>query len=323
MSTVFEQTTILTSTRSVPRRVLVVNDDPNLLTKLTSHLTQQDMEVSSAANGEEALTLLARQWIPLVLTADHLPVMNGIELTQRVRAMAAKPTYIIMLTSNIEGAELERGYCAGVDHYVVQKNWESSLSQRVVDGFAALRLRRGAVRKIANDSVVTVDLQSGAHTARHLVGRLNAELMLARSRGDTINVAVLGVHGAQNARGTREAISEEQLSAVLGSLKSAVRPKFDWVAWLHQANGTHRFLIVLSNLQGNIRTLEQSIRNTFVAAGKAASGGAPVLSFGTTVFNAGVGMPPPALALLAQAESARRAAKDAVSGFSAVQRDDA
>ncbi len=327
MSSIYEETSILVSTRSVPRRVLVVNDDARLLDELATQLTGQDVAIARASNGEEALTLLARQWYPLVLTDDQMPVMDGIELTRRVRAMATKPTYMIMLTSMTDGTDMERGYCAGIDHYLLQKNWQTALPQCVADGFAALRQRRGVVNKLAHDSVVTVDLQSGAHTPRHLIGRLNAEIMLAQRRNDTVNVAVLGVHAVQNSRGVREPVSQQQLSAVMAALKSGIRPKLDWVAWLHQAAGTHRFLIVCPNLQDDMKALQQSILNTFVSPGKTDIGARPPeLTFGTASFAVVADTrPSTSLELLGKAESARRAASKGpvASGVGAVQRDQA
>lgn len=326
MSSTFEETSILVSTRSVPRRILVVNDDPRLLNELTSQLTGLDVSIASAANGQEALTLLARQWYPLVLTDDQMPVMDGIELTRRIRAMATKPTYVVMLTSMTDGGEMEVGYCAGVDHYLLQRNWQTALPQCIADGFAALRQRRGVVNKLAHDSVVTVDLQSGAHTPRHLIGRLNAEIMLAQLRNEAVSMAVLGVHATQNVRGGREPVSQQQLSAVMAGLKSGIRPQLDWVAWLHQAAGTHRFLIVCPDLQDGMKALRQGILNTFVSAGSAAFGGPPEMTFGTASFQVVPNArPPTALELLGKAESARRAAGKgpAASGVSTVQRDEA
>lgn len=321
MSSNFEETSILVSTRSVPRRVLVVNDDSKLLDELTTRLTGLDASIARAGNGQEALTLLARQWYPLVITDDQMPVMDGIELTRRMRAMATKPTYVIMLTSMTDGAEMEMGYCAGVDHYLLQRNWQDALPQCVADGFAALRQRRGVVNKLAHDSVVTVDLQSGAHTPRHLIGRLNAEIMLAQSRNETVNMAVLGVHATHNSRGIREPVSQQQLSAVMAGLKSGIRPQLDWVAWLHQAGGTHRFLIVCPNLQDGMKALQQGILNTFVDV---AIGRPPEMTFGTASFQvASDARPPTALELLGKAESARRAATKgpAASGVGTVQRE--
>lgn len=328
MSSIYEQTSVITSARAVPRSVLVVDDNTAFLDEVATLLTAQDIDVTRATNGEEAITLLARRWIPLIVTDDEMPVMDGIELTHRVRAMTVKPTYVIMLLSVLDGSAMERGYCAGVDHYVSRGGWQASLPVRITEGFKAIRLRRGVKQKLRNDSVVTVDLASGAHTARHLVGRLSAEIMLAQRRSSRVGVTAVGLHATTQSRNNAASvISDEQLSAILGALKGAIRPQLDWVAWLHQMAGSHRFLVVSSSPSVEPRALEQSIRNAFVLSGNTATLNAPPLnlSFGTALFEPTTGSrPPTALELLGKAESIRRAAKDAIkSGIGAVQPDDA
>jgi CheY-like chemotaxis protein len=323
MSSIFEKTSVVTSIRGIPRRALIVNDDRATLDAISSLLTSQQIDVAQSENGEEALTLLARQWFPLVITDDQMPRMDGIELTQRIRALAVKPSYVIMLTSMANGNDIERGYCAGVDIYVPAKGWETSLASRVADGLTAIRLRSGAKPKLANYGVVTVDLQSGAHTARHLVGRLNAEIMLAKRREATINIAVLGVHPAPNSYSRNNTLSDEQLGAVMGALRSAINPKCDWVAWLHQVGEIHRFLVVLPGPHSDTIAWHQALSNAFVmSGGSTAVSPPPKLSFGTASFAAtSDATPPTALEFLGRAESARRAGKDSVAaGLGALQR---
>jgi len=303
------------SSRSIAQRVLLVDDEQSLLDKMATLLVSQGFDVIRAHDGEEALTQFARQAIPVVVTDDQMPIMDGIEFTHRMRALAVQPTYVIMLTSMTASADIERGYCAGVDHYVTRQSWETALAARVVEGLKAIRLRRAARRPIAHYDTVTVDLQSGAHTARHLVGRLNAELMLAQRRQETMDLIIVGVDGPEKSRVRPNVASDEQLAVILGAIREAIRPQLDWVAWLHTAGTSHRFAITLPNRPGGVAEVEQSIRNALVAAGRAAGVGAqlPVLSFGATSFKAtNESKPPAALELLGLGERSRRATTDAV-----------
>lgn len=298
----FDQTSVFASSRAVPRRVLLVDDDANLLEQLAATLGAREIEVIRATTGEEAITLMARRWIPLIVTDDQMPEMDGIALVHRVRALAAKPTYVIMMGAAIDGEAMERGYCAGVDQYVSKKNWEAVLPVRVTEGLKTIHLRRIGRHRIAHESVVTVDLHSGAHTARHLVGRLSAEIMLAQRTQGVVNVLSLGVHSPH-----KEQVTEEQLSATLGALKSALRPKLDWVAWLHAAADSHRFAVILPSPASDADVFVQSVHNAFVSSAKSQTGQAPVLTFGTTsVQPAPNSRLPTAMEVLGKAESARR-----------------
>jgi CheY-like chemotaxis protein len=303
MSSTFEQTGVFASAKGVPARVLVVDDDASILDQIGTLLAGQDVEAVRVSTGEEAITLMARQWFPVIVTDDEMPEMDGIALVHRVRALAAKPTYVIMMTANADNVVMERGYCAGVDQYVSKKNMEAALPMRIAEGLKAIRLRRLGKRKLAHESVVTVDLNSGAHTARHLVGRLSAEIMLAQRTQSTVNVISLGVHPSQ-----QEVVSESQLSATLAALKGSLRPQLDWVAWLHPAGNSHRFVVVLPSASSETATFVQSVRNTFVSSARELSGQPPTLSIGTfAVQPAADAKSPTAMEVLGKAESARRA----------------
>ncbi len=76
----------------VPRRVLIVDDDQTALEQLGTLRTSADYEVRRAADGEEALALMGRYWFPVVITDSSMPVMNGLEFTQRLRTLAVEST---------------------------------------------------------------------------------------------------------------------------------------------------------------------------------------------------------------------------------------
>lgn len=305
-SPLLEQTSILASTRAVPHRVLIVDDDERMLADISTALASPDLDVILARNGEEALTAMARQWTPVLVTDDEMPEMNGIALVHRVRALAAKPTYVIMLSSTSDSSELERGYCAGVDQYVARRNYQATLPMKVAEGLKALHLRRIGKQKLAHESIVTVDLQSGAHTARHLVGRLCAEINLARRQQATVSIVVLGMHHSAGGGG-QELLIDAQLSATLAAFKGALRPQLDWVAWLHASGDGHRFVAVLPSGTMEAAAFIASVRNAFAAATAAFNTQTPTLTFGTASFDAkNETTVPAALELLAKAENARR-----------------
>jgi DNA-binding response OmpR family regulator len=78
-----------------------------------------------------------------VLLVDwSMPVMSGIELTQRLRARGVDDSYIIMLTSRDSTLDYEQGYRAGVDDYLTKKVRDTELLARIHSGFSTYALRR-------------------------------------------------------------------------------------------------------------------------------------------------------------------------------------
>jgi len=126
----------------MPLRVLVVDDDELERVLICDCLRSHGIEVSVASNGQEALEALERDPVPLVLTDWQMPVMDGMELTEKLRARGVVDTCIIMLSSHDGGSEHERGYLAGVDDYLTKRRPESELLARLYAGFNTFTLRR-------------------------------------------------------------------------------------------------------------------------------------------------------------------------------------
>jgi CheY-like chemotaxis protein len=240
---------------------------------------------------------------------DQASELDGIELTHRVRAFAALPTFIIMLTSTSTPAEVEKYYCAGVDHCVSKTNFEQSLTLGVLAAFKAIGLRRSKRQGLGDQEVVTIDLASGAHTARHLIGRLSAEIMLARRQASTLDIVMLGVDAPDPGEpATNGAVSDEQLRALLAAIQGAYRAGTDWVVWLHAIGQTHRFAIVIPGTTFALAGFEQNISNAFVGADSNISSRAraPRLTFSFASYRgAPDAAPPTAMELLRSARQAR------------------
>jgi DNA-binding response OmpR family regulator len=287
---------------AIPRRVLVVDDDEMVRETIAGLLKAADFEVATANDGAEALTLLGRQWYPVVVTDRNMPVIDGIEFVQRLRAVAVSPAYVIMLTMNNDAQDYERGYCAGIDHYASKKGYEGELVNKVLAGITAIRRRQSASAS-QSDGPVTVDLETGAHTARHLVGRLHAEIAHATRRQLSLHVLSVCIEADKNGRNAELAATASD--ALLRAVRSAVRPKIDWVARLPAARSTYRLAIIMpESVANDILAVEQGIRNAFVHSSQDPVLRATTLSMGY----AGVDKDkqPTALELLGEAERQRR-----------------
>jgi len=68
-------------------KILVVEDDPDLLGILSEFLSMQGAEVAQALNGKEALVCLSKGSIELVLSDVQMPVMDGVELIKAIKKL--------------------------------------------------------------------------------------------------------------------------------------------------------------------------------------------------------------------------------------------
>ncbi len=97
--------------------------------------------MGECADGAEALERLSREKVPVVIVDWYMPVMDGIEFTEKFRAANVNDTYVIMLTSRKEDFDFARGYRAGVDDYLTKGVRELELIARIHAGMNTYSLR--------------------------------------------------------------------------------------------------------------------------------------------------------------------------------------
>ncbi|HEX4797996.1 MAG TPA: response regulator [Burkholderiales bacterium] len=103
------------------RRVLIVDDEPNIVTSLEFLMRGSDYEVKVARNGEEALRL-AGSFRPDVLLLDvMMPQRSGFEVCRKIRENPVlRDVKIIMLTAKGRDVEKEKGLDLGANAYVTK-----------------------------------------------------------------------------------------------------------------------------------------------------------------------------------------------------------
>lgn len=102
-------------------KILIVDDEPNILVPLEFLMSQQGYEVSKATNGVEALQKV-EQFRPSIVILDvMMPVMDGFEVAQKIRE---NPDYedlrIIFLTAKGTTADKITGYSKGGEAYLTK-----------------------------------------------------------------------------------------------------------------------------------------------------------------------------------------------------------
>jgi two-component system alkaline phosphatase synthesis response regulator PhoP len=103
------------------RRILVVDDDREVVRLITAYLTQAGYEVLAAHDGQTAVHMLRREQPDLMLLDLMLPGMDGWDITRLVRAdptLAHIP--IIMLTARVDDTDKIVGLELGADDYVTK-----------------------------------------------------------------------------------------------------------------------------------------------------------------------------------------------------------
>lgn len=103
-------------------RVLLVDDNPLNLNLLERALKRMPYQLDRAASGKEALELLQRRRYHLLLTDIHMPEMDGVQLTQRVRAMEGEQggIPIIAITADAYDTTMERFLQHGIDDCITK-----------------------------------------------------------------------------------------------------------------------------------------------------------------------------------------------------------
>lgn len=123
-------------------RVLVVDDDPDVRQLVEMKLRLDGIETLTAANGQEALDMLAEHDVDLVVLDLMMPVMDGIETCKRIRADESRSELpVIMLTANSQATDIQTGLLTGATDYVVKPFSPRELLSRVRGSLARAGVR--------------------------------------------------------------------------------------------------------------------------------------------------------------------------------------
>ena len=98
--------------------VLICDDEPDIVSALKIYLTSPDMKIFTAGYGREALDILEREEIHLILMDIMMPVMDGISAMVKIREKSNVP--VILLTAKSEDSDKILGLNVGADDYVTK-----------------------------------------------------------------------------------------------------------------------------------------------------------------------------------------------------------
>ena len=126
------------------KKILIVDDEPNLVLSLELLLRQAGFEVNTATDGQAAIDALTAcgddpaRLPDLILLDIIMPRKNGFEVCQLIRQRPAWRTVkIIMLTAKARAIDREKGFALGADDYITKPFSADELIERVHAALAA------------------------------------------------------------------------------------------------------------------------------------------------------------------------------------------
>ena len=147
-------------------RILVVEDDTNTRKLMAAVLTRYGYEPVTAGDGQEALAILDKTHIDLILLDVMMPRMDGYEFTNTLRK-AGCMLPILMVTARETTEDKKRGFIIGADDYMVKPVDEEEMILRI----AAL-LRRSRIAGERKLTVGSTTLQYDSMTVTSPAGTL-------------------------------------------------------------------------------------------------------------------------------------------------------
>ena len=112
-------------------KVLIVDDEPNIVTSLVFLMRKGGFTTSVARDGDSALAEVERFRPDLVLLDCNMPGRDGFEVCQALRAGGWSDLKIVMLTAKGREAEITKGLQVGADAYVTKPFSTRELVDRV------------------------------------------------------------------------------------------------------------------------------------------------------------------------------------------------
>ena len=144
-------------------RILVVDDEPDIIALVAYHLARSGYRVSTAASGTEALQA-ARDEQPALIVLDlMLPELSGFQVLERLRAdKVLTDIPVLMLTARREEPDRVQGLSLGADDYLVKPFSPQELVLRVRNILRRTRTKVAERRNVVE--IGTVEIDKDAHT---------------------------------------------------------------------------------------------------------------------------------------------------------------
>ncbi|WP_317128944.1 response regulator transcription factor [Mangrovivirga cuniculi] len=103
------------------KKILIVDDEPNILMSLDFLMRRNGYDVFVARDGNEALSIFQDEKPDLIILDIMMPNIGGYEVCRAVKSSDKKTnTQVLILTAKDKEEDIKRGYEAGADHYMTK-----------------------------------------------------------------------------------------------------------------------------------------------------------------------------------------------------------
>lgn len=224
-------------------RVLLVDDEPVQRMLVGRILSRAHYEVVTAEDGEQALELVARGDISLLITDWEMPKMDGLSLCRALRSRGLEHyVYAIVVTSRDAVEHVVMGLQAGADDYLVKPVLEPELLARLNTGKRLIEMERSLrIANAENMRLSITDALTGVFNRRYLMAQLQRELERAQRYQHPLSVMLCDVDHFKRINDTYgHQVGDEVLVSFVQALRGGLR-ETDWIA----RYGGEEFVVVL------------------------------------------------------------------------------
>ena len=102
------------------KKVLIVDDEPNIIMSLEFLMKKNGFEVYIARDGSEALSIIDNEVPQIVVLDIMMPKVDGYEVCEYIKKQKKLDTKVIFLTAKGKESDIQKGYDAGADFYMTK-----------------------------------------------------------------------------------------------------------------------------------------------------------------------------------------------------------
>ncbi len=181
-------------------RVLVADDNRLTRDRMSSILRGQGHLVETSEDGQQAVEIVAKGGIDLVLLDIMMPRLSGLDACRIIKGLTTEVFLpVVLVTVKTDSQSRVEGLRFGADDYIAKPFDETELCARVE---AMLRIKRlhdqVAEAKRRLEEASEHDELTGVYNYRHLHNRLSVEFKRAERQQDTLACALLDIDGLQS-----------------------------------------------------------------------------------------------------------------------------
>ena len=243
------------------QKILIVDDEKDMLEIINDILSVEDYQLINAGTGEEALIVLEREKIDLMLLDLNMPGIGGYEVCRRIKRIpGGNRSPMIIVSANSQEVDKIAALGLGAVDYITKPFPPGELRARVKSQLKLKGMHDDLLQqKQAMSRLAVHDELTGLFNRRYLLSRMDDELARAERYRSTVACMIIDIDGFKKINDTHgHNIGDEVLKDLSNLLKDFVR-ETDVVARF----GGEEFIILLpeTDTQGASAFAERLLDN--------------------------------------------------------------